>query len=349
MSVHPGRVLIGAMTFVIILGVGRLFDVVHRWIAPDASPIFAQWLALWRSIIHGATPLAAIPQELATPYSGGAAGALPLLTLWAILAGVSSIGVGAMARMVAVDIAADADMSIRHALRFALARWAAFIVAAVLPIAIIIGVIVAIGVAGVLLLSVSWLSVIGALLFGLAIIAGVVAAALWLALALGGGMIAPAVACESTDAIDAIQRCVAYVYKRLGHTLLYLLILAGVWVVAMFVVRVVAIGGLGVAESASSMWLRGERTTEVFDSTSRASMSAAVINGWRWIVEILVGGWTLSFAATAGTLMYLALRRVCDDQDPRDLWMESGRFTPVMPETGEGVDADADAEPGELS
>lgn len=347
MSVHPGRVLIGALTFVIVLGAGHLFDEVRRWMDPAAPPIFAQWLTLWRSLIHSATPLAAIPQELATPHSGGAAAASPLLILWALLAGVSSIGVGAMARMVAVDIAADADMSIRHALRFALARWAAFIVAAVLPIAIMIGVIVALGVAGVLLLSVSWVSVIGALLFGLAIIAGIAAAALWLALALGGWMIAPAVACESTDAIDAIQRCIAYVYKRLGHTLLYLLILAGVWVVAMFVVRVVAIGGLGVAESASSMWLRGERTAEVFESSSRVSMSAAVINGWRWFIEILVGGWTLSFAGTAGTLMYLALRRVCDDQDPRDLWMESGRFTPVMPETGEG--ADAETEPGVLS
>lgn len=346
MSVHPGRVLIGMMTCLVMLGAGLLFDSIHGALVDDGGGVFAHRLFHWRYWLMGVFPtpsrtISGIP----LPDRWDVLELFTLDTAWllllGVLAGVFALGSGAMARMVGVDVAADADMSTRHAVRFSMARWTSLLIAHWVPIGLVLVAGLLLGVFGLALLSVPGVSVLGAALFGLAICIGAITMAICLALLLGGWMLAPAVVCESTDGVDAIQRCFAYVYKRIGHTLLYLAILIGVGLVAFWIVRFIVLGGYEFAAASIYQWISDARVIELHNT---GSLTARLFSLWRWFFELLVSGWVLSYTSTGATLMYLALRRVCDDQDPRDLWMEAGRREPIMPEPTPASARDADQE-----
>lgn len=344
MSVHPGRVIIGMMACLVMLGAGRLFDTIHRALVDNPSARFDGMLIQWRFWLFGVfpTPSRAI-SGLSLPDFNDLQDVFRLepasLFLIAALACVFALASGAMARMVAVDIAADADMSTRHAVRFSLARWKSLLLAHLIPIGFLIGAMLALGAFGKVLLSLNGVAIFGTALFGVAAVVGVIAMGVWFALSLGGWMLAPAVVCESTDAVDAMQRCAAYIFKRVGHTLLYLAIIVGVGLVALWIVRYIFIGGFEFAAASAQQWLSDERVAELHKS---GTITDRVLTLWRWFFELIVSGWLLSYVSTGATLMYLALRRVCDDQDPRDLWMEAGRREPVMPELGEEAPAETD-------
>ena len=53
MSVHPGRVIIGMMACLVMLGAGRLFDTIHRALVDNPSARFDGMLIQWRFWLFG--------------------------------------------------------------------------------------------------------------------------------------------------------------------------------------------------------------------------------------------------------------------------------------------------------
>ena len=45
-----------------------------------------------------------------------------------------------------------------------------------------------------------------------------------------------------------------------------------------------------------------------------------IIAGWRGLVAVVVAGFAFSYFFTAGTVLYLIARRICDGQGVGDVW-----------------------------
>ncbi len=105
-------------------------------------------------------------------------------------------------------------------------------------------------------------------------------------------------ACERTDAVDAIQRSYAYLLTKPIRALAYTFIAA-------------AVGGLAFTLLAFVLAA----------SSSLASMLAGADSA-RPSLKLIASGFALSYLWTASTLVYLLLRRACDEQDIEDITPE---------------------------
>lgn len=142
--------------------------------------------------------------------------------------------------------------------------------------------------------------------------------------ALGLPMFAPAVACEDTDGIDAAQRVVAYGLHRPLRLAWYLIVL-----LAMGVLMLAATTWLVGLALEFAVWASGLLSGQPDDLLVAAGKRSQTVGGS--LIEFWVAAWRLipaavgfSYGWTAGPVLYLSLRQVCDGHDPADLWPDSG-------------------------
>ena len=138
---------------------------------------------------------------------------------------------------------------------------------------------------------------------------------------LGQSMLAPAVAVEGTDSVDAIQRIYAYLLGRPGRALIYLSLAAVQGLIAIGLAAWVLNGAADLTASMAGSFLPGERSRALFEPGQQSSAGGAIVAFWQLFVSLILSGVLVSWHATAGTLVYLLLRRVCDEQDLREVWM----------------------------
>jgi hypothetical protein len=140
---------------------------------------------------------------------------------------------------------------------------------------------------------------------------------------LGAPMLLPALACEATDGIDAVQRTMAYVAARPLQYGAYVLILCVQAAITTALLIMLAVLVSETARAAATAWTPTSvdpgRVLEGSSASLRA-MNAGILF-WLNVPLLLVGGYVTSFVHTGGTVLYLAMRRVCDGQDVDDVWM----------------------------
>ena len=259
---------------------------------------------------------------------------------------VVSLGGVALCRMAACDFAGHERLRVWDAIDFAFGNLVRVVLTPVLPMVLAgVGAVLLI-LFGLLLLPV--LDLVGGLLYGLAILVGFLLAFILIGYAIGLPLLLPAVACENCDPADAFQRSYAYVLNRPVHLLGYVIVAAfglalGYVVVATFATTALNLtGGLVRVIGGSSGALSAAGGFGVFDlvpaapSTVEAAwhdrMAGAGVAFWQGVVVQLVGAYLVSYAFTSATLIYLQMRRLCDGQDPRDIWrpgMLPGTRVPV--------------------
>jgi hypothetical protein len=251
---------------------------------------------------------------------------------------VLAIGWGAIARMAASEFSAGVQTTWPEGLGFVTSRLASF-VGAVLGAPALIGLLCLIlALSGLMFMQVPVLDVLGAALFPIAIALALLATLLTLGLILGGHILVPAMACEGTDAIDALQRTYAYVVARPGRLVVYTLILLAVLAITALVLGSIATGVEFIARNATSAWMGDAAATAIEAPTSRQgaeplagtrAAASSVINFWIGLVWLIAGAATFSTFASGSTVLYLLLRQVCDGQDWGELWFpenaEAGR------------------------
>lgn len=245
------------------------------------------------------------------------------------LAAAIGIGGGAIARACAVEFSHGAVSPWTRVLAFSFARGVALTSALISPL-IVAGVICGgLALGGWVLLNWPGVNVLGAVLYGLFLLAGLVAVLLLFGFALGGWMVVPAVVCEGTDAIDGLQRMYAYVIGRPLRLLLYMAIglaqvMLGVAVfgtIAWWCVRLTgASAGALVGEPAAE--ILGELGVGPTPETSGTWTAAAhVLKFWAAIPAAIVGAFAFSGVISTSTVVYLLMRRLVDGQDEAELWM----------------------------
>lgn len=341
LSIRPARVFIGTAAVLIIWGLGALIGWattsgttgtaskhVPRAILMDIADGITGVLS---GIVHLDTRAALSGLDLAITSTSVHSDRWVVVLLTAVvLVPVFLVGCCAVSRHAAVEIAHGADLPVRRALVFAVRRAGTLATAVLIPIVLAAVISLILKVAGWVLLSIPGVSLLGALLYPLAVAVGLAYVLLWVGWIAGQPLIAPAVSAENADAVDALQRAYSYVLGRPGRLLLYAAVLVIQGAVALLVVTWLLDSAHAFASANTSAWLTPERAGAVTSRATDAAPTARVLGFWSWMVAVVVAGWGLSFYATASTILYLLIRRVSDEQDVSEIWMP-GKDASVRP------------------
>jgi hypothetical protein len=187
-----------------------------------------------------------------------------------------------------------------------------------------------------LVFRVSVLDVIGAILFGIALVLALIAVLVLVLSVLAAPMLVPAGACEGTDAIDAVQRAIAYAFARPIRLVWYLLVAAIFGAIAITVVWGLAEGADRFARAAAASWTgpSGEAALTGFfpaeatldaegnprELGGTAAAAARILDFWSSVLATVVAAYAVSYFFASGTLIYLFMRQVCDGQHYTELW-----------------------------
>jgi hypothetical protein len=241
-----------------------------------------------------------------------AACVIPILLIWSIVG-------GAIARSSAVEFGQGSLLPWTNTVAFALRFWKSLLGSLILAPAAAALIAAALAFAGWLLLSWTGVQVIGGAVYGLFLLGSTLAVLLLAGISLGKHLLLPAVACEGTDALDALQRSLAYVVAGPLRLALYLAIGAFQLIVTTAVAFILVTWIVRFAA-----WTTGGITRVIGpDAQTGWSPSAAValIDFWNAAAMLLVGGLALSLYFCTSTITYILVRRCHDGQHAADLWM----------------------------
>lgn len=252
---------------------------------------------------------------------------------------VLAIAGGAIARLASLELAQGVRLAWPGALGFALSRWFGLTASLLVPLLFVLFLSGAIALAGWLLFVLPGVNVVGAVLLPVLLIVAIVAVVSMLIVALGWPMLPPAVACEGTDGIDAVQRVAAYVLHRPLRLALYLLILLLLGIVLVALAGGIAGGAAMLVQNAAAWLLPAERAVVLSGSSAELEgvdrVAARIVGVWLNVLALLVSGVAYSYIFCAGSALYLAMRRIVDGQEVSDLWMPTlvpATQTPAAPE-----------------
>ncbi len=346
MSAAPSRLLIGFVCAASIAAIGSLFDSVRGSpLSLGAGVSRGVFETLADAAIVGASNAAwgvvtLDPQAVAgaVAYAADRIGATVTSAPWstlalaALLAPIFVICGLALCRSVACDAAWRQGLGARAALRFGVTRSRSGLGAFLIPA-------LAVGGIGLLLLAIGWLmrwpvlDVAGGLLYGLLLLLGGVIVFLLVGVAFAHALLLPAVATDGADAIDAVQRAYAYLYGRPGRMLLYLAPLLLIGAVALIALTVGVVWTINLTAGLTNEWAGDAAPLGggvIAADWSRVSFGAApdgtravaswLVRFWEGAFALLLTGWVISYHFTGGTILYLLLRRVNDEQDIEDIW-----------------------------
>lgn len=229
---------------------------------------------------------------------------------------------GAIARASATEFTSARFTEWPADLRISLAKLPSTAGALLAPL-VLAGVIILLIATGGILLGVPVLDVFGAILYALAMFGALLAFVILILHALALPMIVPALIIEGTDGFDAIQRCYAYVLARPLHLLAHAALLLVLGAISIGVVSLIA-GSVDTMTAWAASRFTTEAGSNVLTGTGelRATQPTAhaIVEFWRALLQLVVSGFVISYFFTAGTILYLVARRLCDGQDVNEMW-----------------------------
>ena len=158
----------------------------------------------------------------------------------------------------------------------------------------------------------------------------------------GHNLFIPAIVCEGTDAIDAVQRGYTYFFAKPFRLVFYMLCGAAGLYIAVTVVSFLVLMTIGFAAQGASVWAGHDGSHMIWHGTFDAITSvpglfrggeftdtpvktwaagASIIRFWTTIPVLLVLSAYLSCGISVCTAVYLGMRKVCDGQDWSELWV----------------------------
>jgi hypothetical protein len=252
-------------------------------------------------------------RELAYYLFGG----LWTVAIWSLVGGVIS-------RIAAVQLGREERITLRQALDHGRRKWTAHLAAVALPLLAVAFVAFFLAILG-LVMRLDLGVILAGLVWPLVLLAGLLMALLLLALVFGWPLMWGTIGVEASDAFDAISRAYAYTLQRPLHYLFYALVAAGFGVLGWLVVwgfseAVIALGWWGVAWGASPDRVELIRNPQTIGAA--AVVGSALIALFDGLVRALATGFAYSYFWSAGTAVYLLLRRDADHTEMDDVFLE---------------------------
>ncbi len=351
LALRPGRMAIALVAVVLTGLIGNIrlplqegLSAASLW---DRATAMSPGVPRLEGAVSLLSPLAGIVQPMLTAWQFVWSYPLAALVAGLPIAIVLVFATGAIARMAACETAHGVMMPMRQGAVFAASLWRSLAAVFLVPAIIVLGIVVVQMLAGAVLLRWPVVSVLGAMLFFMAIIGSALVVFMAACFLFGWPMLVPAVACEggasAGDGIDAAQRVFAYVVASPLRLVAYVSVLVLQLSLLLFVFDAIADGVVGVSvwsttallpEEAAAL-VRGERTGE--GAPALSGVTAALLQYWKAVPAMVVQAFTLSFVASGGTILYLLLRRLNDGQNESEIW-EPG----MIPGTISGLEATAE-------
>ena len=295
---------------------------------------------MWRGVVDIVWEL---PQRL---WNGGFHWFISLFGF--LLIYVLCIGGGAIARMQAVQHSRSLRLSVRDAVDFSVNRWRALLTAVIGPAMVVACITILLMVMGLVLLNIPWLNLLGGLLYGIALLLGLVVALVAIGYAACFPLFIPAVVIEDCRGGEAVQRSFAYLLSRALQFVGYLACLIVAMVFGYLVVRLVANLTLDLTANIVGTWtfnmsLHGAGSLQdvavpAVGIAWYESTAGLLIGLWETIVHDIMLGWIFSGFFSASAMMYVLMRYSCDGQDTRDIWwpgLKQGTNIPIESENPE--------------
>lgn len=263
---------------------------------------------------------------------------VPLFIAWTSVMGA------AICRTAATELAWSRTTAWPTAIGLAVERWKTLFAATFVPLAIVWLISLAISVGGILLRW-QWFNVLGALLFGLAIVAALLGALLVIGFLGACAMIVPASVCEGADTFDALQHAYALTFAKPVRLLAYMAVLIVQGLLFALAIGVLLWLTLGIAQGAAAAFsgVSGGSVVSVIgavtptDSQQSASRSEGIagkiVGEWTKLFRLVGLGILISYGWCAATALFLAMRRVCDGQELSELW-QPGMIAGTLAEVG---------------
>jgi len=292
--------------------------------------------------------------------SGGVIGALATMTVrtpgWLYAAhpgfmvlyllyafALTSLFGAAICRVAAMDACKREHISAFAGLRFGLDHWAQVMIAPLIPLGLVVLIRLALAVSGWVFFNLPGLDVVGAVIFGLMLLGGFIAAMLLIGFAFGVNLLTPSIAVEGTDAFDAVSRAYNYVVGRFWRYLAYTGVVIVYGAVTYLLIGLVVFCTIWITKAGLSVWAGAEVT----EGTTRlnamlpdpqwgrllpdadwenlggtGTVAAALLMVWLKLVIAVLPAFAVSYYFNAQTLIYLLLRRSADLVEFDDVYVE---------------------------
>ncbi len=296
--------------------------------SPWAGPLVRGWAWLSEPLLRMAARDVSWMQCLSLSLSG----------IWAIV--VWGLFGGAISRIAALYLTRGEVLGPVAALRAAVSKWNATSGGPLLPLAVAAA-------CAMPLVVVGWLLMLNitALLMGLvwivALVWGLILAIGLLGLLVGWPLMWATVGVERTDAFDAVSRCFSYVYQRPFHLVFYLLVATVLGLFGEAVVYYLAAAGVSLTEWTVSWGAGNERTAQLMgvpaaDAVETLSgigaASAGVIRFWEATLMAVAASFPLGYLWCAAVGIYLLLRRHIDSTEMDEVALDQDEPEQGLPE-----------------
>ena len=272
-------------------------------------------------------------------------GSIGSLAIW------SWVG-GAISRITLLRLGRDEYVGLKEAARFATRRFPALVTSALYPLAVLIPLALAGGLFGFVMRADLGAAAV-ACVWGLGLIAALVAAVALLGVWFGWPLMIATVAAEGTDSLDGLSRGFAYSFQRPVHYAFYALVslglsIGGIWLATLLATLVTDLtwwsvswgaGGARIAvlrsatEATDAAWEPEAGTAESENREASGKSSAETLArhafaAWERVVATILSGFrfALFWALYAG--IYLLLRHQVDETEFDELYLEQ---TPPKP------------------
>ena len=176
---------------------------------------------------------------------------------------------------------------------------------------------------GGLLLSTPIIDILGAILYPIGLIMGIVATIVLCLHVFALPLIVPALAIEGTDAFDAVQRSYAYVISKPLRYIAYAAILLVLGVFSAGIFTLVAEGSVAMTDWAAQL-IANPSTAQALDGQGELgatkNIAHTIILIVKAFIKFIVSGYLVSIFFTSSSLLYLFTRRINDGQDTSEVW-----------------------------
>ncbi len=270
---------------------------------------------------------------------------------------------GALCRVAAMDACKQTHISAFEGLGYALRHWTQIMLAPLIPLGIVIVIRLVLAIAGWAFFNVMGMDMIGAVLYGLFLLLGLLAAMLLIGFALGVNLLIPAITIEAADAFDAVSRAYNYVIGQIWRYLFYTAVVIVYGAVTYLLVGLVVFCTIWLTRHGLSAWAGGEVTagvtrldavmpeprwgsllpeadTEVLDRTG--TVTAALVMVWNRLLIAVLPAFAVSYYFNAQTWIYLLLRRSADLVEFDEVYTEVDPDDEPLAPLGDKIEPNAD-------
>jgi hypothetical protein len=279
------------------------------------NPVSGSWLWLTLPAIEGLRQTDLSVRAVASLLLGG----LWSVAVWAFFG-------AAICRTAAVQLAADEQVGLGAALRFAFRKWPSYFAAPLFPISGVVLATIPVLVLGWIMRANAGL-LLGGVLWPLALAAGFLMTLLLLGTLFGWPLMWATISTEGTDSFDALSRTYAYSFQRPLHYLFYAFVAGFIGWLGWLLVENFAAGVIWMGYWAAGWGSGGERLNSIMGTgdelTGIGSSGVMLIRFWAGCIKLLAVGYLFSYFWSAAAAIYLLLRRDVDATEMDEVYLDA--------------------------